>query len=279
MSQGFSLLMERPRGLLLPARALRADLSAASGDSSRPCAAAPIRTSIPNGPNRSEHGIVTRLTFPVSRRRDGAADRVRARLQGGGARRAALSGGASGDRGDARADRPDHLARGRCAAPLRINVLPDGLPSTVAAPARSPTRRSPSSPPAAQPSDRRADASTPAATSTRGAPSCCCSGGRRKRSAPTAASRASGRPMAGRHVELREIDYAEVLRERAGGDAAAGTRSSRTACRAARSISTKTGSRSCSGIAGDASKLAELMASLESRRDGRDGIGAKTRAR
>ena len=27
--------------------------------------------------------------------------------------------------------------------------------------------------------------------------------------------------MAGRHVELREIDYAEVLRERKGGEAAA----------------------------------------------------------
>ena len=26
--------------------------------------------------------------------------------------------------------------------------------------------------------------------------------------------------MAGRHVELREIDYAEVLRERTGGEAA-----------------------------------------------------------
>ena len=26
--------------------------------------------------------------------------------------------------------------------------------------------------------------------------------------------------MAGRHIELREIDYAEVLRERAGGEAA-----------------------------------------------------------
>ena len=27
--------------------------------------------------------------------------------------------------------------------------------------------------------------------------------------------------MAGRHVELREIDYAEVLRERSGGESAA----------------------------------------------------------
>ena len=29
--------------------------------------------------------------------------------------------------------------------------------------------------------------------------------------------------MAGRHIEIREIDYAEVLRERSGGEAAAGT--------------------------------------------------------
>ncbi len=73
--------------------------------------------------------------------------------------------------------------------------------------------------------------------------------------------------MAGRHVELREIDYAEVLRERAGGDpVGVEARSSPTACRAARSISTKTAIRELLGIAGDSEQLASLMASLESQR-------------
>ena len=52
--------------------------------------------------------------------------------------------------------------------------------------------------------------------------------------------------MAGRHVELREIDYAEVLRERAGGEPRSGIAWSRTACRAAPSSSTSRRSASCS---------------------------------
>ena len=76
--------------------------------------------------------------------------------------------------------------------------------------------------------------------------------------------------MAGRHVELREIDYAEVLRERAGGDPAVWKqRRSPTACRAARSISTRRAIRELLGIAGDSEQLADLMASLESRAERR----------
>ena len=60
--------------------------------------------------------------------------------------------------------------------------------------------------------------------------------------------------MAGRHVELREIDYAEVLRERAGGDPVdLEDASSPTACRAARSSSTRPASASCSASPATAS--------------------------
>ena len=53
--------------------------------------------------------------------------------------------------------------------------------------------------------------------------------------------------MAGRHVELREIDYAEVLRERTGGESAAWDKVDRELPAGhAPSSSTKTASASCS---------------------------------
>ena len=73
--------------------------------------------------------------------------------------------------------------------------------------------------------------------------------------------------MAGRHVELREIDYAEVLRERAGGEPAVWEQRHRQLpagqlVRARR----RRRSASCSSIAGDSEQLAELMATLEAQR-------------
>ena len=45
---------------------------------------------------------------------------------------------------------------------------------------------------------------------------CCCSDAPRKRSAPTAASATCGGPGGGPSLEIEEIDYAEVLREKQG---------------------------------------------------------------
>ena len=69
--------------------------------------------------------------------------------------------------------------------------------------------------------------------------------------------------MAGRHIELREIDYAEVLRERAGGEAGGWETSSPTASRASAFDLDEDAMRELLGIAGDATRLGELMASLE----------------
>jgi hypothetical protein len=82
--------------------------------------------------------------------------------------------------------------------------------------------------------------------------------------------------MAGRHVDLREIDYAEVLRERSGGDPAVWT-SVITSCLQGSSFALdEAGIRELLNIAADSDQLANLMASLESRADG--GIGLKTAA-
>ncbi len=72
--------------------------------------------------------------------------------------------------------------------------------------------------------------------------------------------------MGGRHLELREIDYAEVLRERAGGDPVVVAAGHRQLPAGQRVRSRR--DRRCSellGIAGDTEQLAGLMASLESR--------------
>ena len=70
--------------------------------------------------------------------------------------------------------------------------------------------------------------------------------------------------MAGRHVEMREIDYAEVLRERDGRRVGrVGQGRSRTACRAGAFELDEEAIRELLDIAGDSEQLAELMATLE----------------
>ena len=84
--------------------------------------------------------------------------------------------------------------------------------------------------------------------------------------------------MAGRHIELREIDYAEVLRERAGGEAAVWNRVITNCLQGSAFDLDESGIRELLGIAGDPERLADLMATLEQRADGEGGIGAKTAA-
>ena len=86
--------------------------------------------------------------------------------------------------------------------------------------------------------------------------------------------------MAGRHVELREIDYAEVLRERAGGDSAMWQRVITSCLQGSSFDLDEAGIRELLGIAADSEKLAALMTSLESSADGAGdgGIGLKTAA-
>jgi hypothetical protein len=84
--------------------------------------------------------------------------------------------------------------------------------------------------------------------------------------------------MAGRHVELREIDYAEVLRERGGGEAAVWDKVIGSCLQGSAFELDDAAISDLLGIVGDAVKLSELMAGLEVSVDAAGGIGAKTAA-
>ena len=149
-----------------------------------------------------------------SARGDRAAHRFRARLQSGRAGGRAVPVRPPGDRRHAGPHRRTSRRAASLTAPLKITVLPDGLLLDERPPARADAAIGELADAPAQPSDRpddrpprrrrRSVARLPAAPRQR----------RRNRSAPRAASRACGRRWRGRHIELREIDYAEVLRER-----------------------------------------------------------------
>ena len=84
--------------------------------------------------------------------------------------------------------------------------------------------------------------------------------------------------MAGRHVELREIDYAEVLRERAGGDSAIWQRVIANCLQGSAFDLDEGGVRELLGIAADSEQLVDLMTALEANPDNTGGIGLKTAA-
>lgn len=86
--------------------------------------------------------------------------------------------------------------------------------------------------------------------------------------------------MAGRHVELREIDYSEVLRERAGGESAVWDRVIANCLQGSAFDLDESAIHELLGIAGDGDRLSSLMSALEKSADatGGGGIGAKTAA-
>jgi hypothetical protein len=85
--------------------------------------------------------------------------------------------------------------------------------------------------------------------------------------------------MAGRHVELREIDYAEVLRERSGGESAAWEQVIANCLQGdAFDLDDET-IKAMLEIAGDEKRLGDLMSALEARAgETGGGVGAKTAA-
>ena len=84
--------------------------------------------------------------------------------------------------------------------------------------------------------------------------------------------------MAGRHVELREIDYAEVLRERSGGDRAIWNRVIANCLQGSAFELDEPGIRELLGIAGDSDQLVELMTTIEASAGASGGVGTKTAA-
>ena len=85
--------------------------------------------------------------------------------------------------------------------------------------------------------------------------------------------------MAGRHLELREIDYAEVLRERSGGESAVWEKVVANCLQGMAFDLDEEAIKELLGIASDADRLADLMAAVESgTNEGTGGIAAKTAA-
>jgi hypothetical protein len=80
------------------------------------------------------------------------------------------------------------------------------------------------------------------------------------------------------HVELREIDYAEVLRERSGGDAAAWNTIVAHCLQGDALDLDADGLRDVVEIAGDAGRLGDLMSAVDTTSDAAAAIGAKSAA-
>jgi hypothetical protein len=84
--------------------------------------------------------------------------------------------------------------------------------------------------------------------------------------------------MAGRHIELREIDYAEVLRERGSGDAAT-WESVIANCLSGRAFELDNAMiQELMAVAGDSERLSDLMATIERAPESQGGLGVKTAA-
>jgi hypothetical protein len=83
---------------------------------------------------------------------------------------------------------------------------------------------------------------------------------------------------AGQHVELREIDYAEVLRERSSGQAAVWDRVIANCLQGDSFDLDEEGIRELLELAGNSEKLAELMTTLETRAGTEGGVGARAAA-
>jgi hypothetical protein len=82
--------------------------------------------------------------------------------------------------------------------------------------------------------------------------------------------------MAGRHIELREIDYAEVLRERSGGDSAVWKSVIASCLQGSAFDLDEAAIGELLGIAGDSAKMAEFLAGLEASVEDGSSVGVKT---
>ena len=84
--------------------------------------------------------------------------------------------------------------------------------------------------------------------------------------------------LAGRHVEVREIDYAEVLRERKGGESAVWDRVIANCLQGSVFELDEEEIKELLGIAIDGDRLSALLTTIEESADSSGGVGAKTAA-
>ena len=140
---------------------------------------------------------------------------IRARVQGGRTRRRAVPGRPPGDRRFSDAAGPGRAASSATTRPFTLQVGPTSLLLGGAAPP-APDRRSRNSPKSVSADDRRVDGQSRRPTPSPGGRCCCCSPGRLRKFAATAASRGLWATAGGPSLDIVEIDYAEVLREKQG---------------------------------------------------------------
>jgi HEAT repeats/PBS lyase HEAT-like repeat len=84
--------------------------------------------------------------------------------------------------------------------------------------------------------------------------------------------------LAGRHVELREIDYTEVLRERSGGDAAVWDRVILNCLHGSAFELDEAAITDLIGLASNSERLSDLMSTVEGKMEAAGSIGTKTAA-
>ena len=84
--------------------------------------------------------------------------------------------------------------------------------------------------------------------------------------------------LAGRHVELREIDYTEVLRERSGGDAAVWDRVITNCLHGSAFELDESAIADLIAIAGNSERLSDLMSTVEAKMETAGSVGTKTAA-
>jgi hypothetical protein len=84
--------------------------------------------------------------------------------------------------------------------------------------------------------------------------------------------------LAGRHIELREIDYTEVLRERSGGDAAVWDRVILNCLHGSAFELDESSIKELIGLASNSERLSDLMSTVEAKMETGGSIGTKTAA-
>ena len=84
--------------------------------------------------------------------------------------------------------------------------------------------------------------------------------------------------LAGRHIELREIDYTEVLRERSGGDAAVWDRVILNCLHGSAFELDESSIKELISLASNSERLSDLMSTVEGKMETSGSVGTKTAA-
>ena len=201
----------------------------------------------------------------------GEADRFCTRLQSRGARRHALSLDASGHPAVAGAAGGRRVAHDGARARSVLGVVPDnllldGAASPQARPGRARNRRA-----AARPHDRPPHAALEPRSGRLAAIPAASSRSRSTKCARPAASARLWAATGQRHLELQEIDYADILRERGGGQESHWDDIIRACLNLDSPLDDDT-LRELMEVCGDAERFSEFVLALEAKRRDQHGL-------